>query len=208
MARPDELKWIEQGKALINTGMAAAYELHPFAISMLNYFYGANSVQVRAYMQGAEQISKQKEGRHQPFMHARAAVSNTIRELENGLVANLRTSIEGEVLGDFVSLAREALSLNSDEANNVAAVLTAAAFEDCLRRLATEKTGLVGRPKLEAVLGTLKDSGLIRGGNVSLANSMLKFRNDSLHADWQQVHRAQVESCLALTESLLREHFS
>ena len=67
---------------------------------------------------------------------------------------------------------------------------------------------MIGRPKLESVLIALKDAGIIKGGNLSLATSMLKFRNDSLHADWQQVTRAQVESCLALTEALLIEHFS
>jgi hypothetical protein len=71
-----------------------------------------------------------------------------------------------------------------------------------------EKASIQGRPKLEAVLSALKDADIVKGGAISLANSMLKFRNDSLHADWQQVTRAQVESCLALTESLLREHFS
>jgi hypothetical protein len=77
-----------------------------------------------------------------------------------------------------------------------------------LRRLAAEKAGVQDRPKLESVVGALKDADLIRGGNISLANTLLKFRNDSLHADWQKVQQAQVESCLALTESLLREHFS
>lgn len=141
-------------------------------------------------------------------MHARGVIANTIRELENGLVTNLRTSIEGEVLGDLLALSKEALSANSEETKNVAAFLSAAAFEDCVRRLGTEKAGVQGRPKLELVLASLKDAGVLRGGTISLSNSMLKFRNDSIHADWANVSRAQVESCLALTDSLLREYFS
>jgi hypothetical protein len=131
-----------------------------------------------------------------------------VRELENNLVGSIRSSVQGELLGDLVGLAKEALSENTDETKNLAAVLTAAAFEDCVRRLGMEKAGVQGRPRLEAVLNALKDAEIVKGGAISLANSMLKFRNDSLHADWQQVSRAQVESCLALTESLLREHFS
>lgn len=209
MNRPDEAKWILQGNQLLNSGMESTHELPPFAVSMLTYFYGANSAQVRSYMEGADSILRNKEGSaHRLFMHARGAVASTIRELENGLVANLRTSIEGELLGDLVGLAKEALSQNTDETKNVAAVLSAAAFEDTVRRLGEEKASVRDRPKLEAVLAELKNAGVLKGGTPSLANAMLKFRNDSLHANWQLVSRAQVESCLALTDSLLTEHFS
>jgi hypothetical protein len=210
MKHADETNWIQQGKKLLDQGMEATYDLPPFAVSMLTYFYGSNSMQVRAYLQGVEHIAKSKQGglAHNSFMHARGVISNTISELENGLVANLRTSIQGELLGDLVELSKEALSENTDQTKNVAAVLAAAAFEDCLRRLGAEKATIVGRPKLDNVITQLKDAGLIKGGNVSLATAMLKFRNDSLHADWPNVQRAQVESCLALTEALLREHFS
>jgi hypothetical protein len=209
MSRPEETKWIEQGNQLLDPGIGGPYDLPPFAVSMLTHFYGPGSMQLRAYMEGAENITKRKEGvAHHLFMHARGAVANTIRELENGLVANLRTSIQGELLGDLIGLAKEALSQNTDETKNVAAVLSAAAFEDSVRRLAAEKAAVQDRPKLEAVLGALKDAGVLKGGALSHANSTLKFRNDSLHADWQQVTRAPVESCLALTESLLIEYFS
>lgn len=210
MSRPDEGKWIRQGKELLDSGMISTHDLPPFAISMLNTFYGPGSVQVRAYLDGADNIAKnRKDGlAHQLFMHARGAVANTIRELENGLVENLRTAVQGEVLGDLIGLSKEALSENTAETKNVAAVLSAAAFEDCVRRLAAEKAGVQDRPKLEVVLAALKDAGVLKGGSISLANSMLKFRNDSLHADWSQVTRAQVESCLSLTSSLLAEHFS
>jgi hypothetical protein len=201
-----EAKWIEQGRALL-AGAGASNELPQFAISMLAYFYGTNSAQVRSYEQAANNHLKNKFLSQMSIL-ARGAISSTIRELENGLVTNLRTSIQGEILGDMVGLAREALSADTPETANVAAVLAAAAFEDCLRRLAAEKAGVQDRPKLESVVGALKDADLIRGGNISLANTLLKFRNDSLHADWQKVQQAQVESCLALTESLLREHFS
>lgn len=209
MARPDEVKWIQQGKALLDSGMKSTHELPSFAISMLTTFYRPNSVQVKAYLAGADNISKDRNGlAHRMFMHARGAVGNTIRELENGLVANLRTSVQGEILGDLLGLSKEALSQNTEETKNVAAVLSAAAFEDCARRLGAEEAGVQGRPNLELVLAALKDAGVLRGGTVSLANTMLKFRNDSLHADWTLVARAQVESCVALTESLLTEHFS
>jgi hypothetical protein len=51
----------------------------------------------------------------------------------------------------------------------------AAAFEDLMRRMGSELAAVTRRPK--------------------------KFRNDSLHADWAKVSRAQVESCVAFLRS-------
>ncbi len=205
-----EKVWLEQAKKLLEgEGSPAFHELPPFTLSMLTYFYGANSPQVKTYTDGVNNIAKGKDSRiNATFLHAHGTLSSVVRELENGLIGSLRVPIQGEVLGDFVGLAKDALAENTVEMRNVAAVLTAASFEDCIRRLGTEKAGVVGRPKLEAVLIALKDAQILKGGNLSLANSMLKFRNDSLHADWQQVTKAQIESCLSLTEALLIEHFS
>jgi hypothetical protein len=107
-----------------------------------------------------------------------------------------------------ITLAKDALTRTTYSAIQVAAVLTAATFEDILRRLAGEKAGLTGRPKLEHVITALKDGDVLKGGEISTANGYLKFRNDSLHADWAQVHRFQVESCILFVESLLLKHFS
>ncbi len=201
--------WLEQAKELLNGRAPAYHELPPFTLSMLTYFYGANSPQVKAYTDGINNIAKGKDSRiNAAFTHAHGTLSSAVRELENGLIGSLRAPIQGEILGDLIGLAKDALAENTGETKNVAAVLTAASFEDCIRRLGTEKAGVIGRPKLETILSALKDAGIIEGGNLSLANSMLKFRNDSLHADWQQVTKSQIESCLSLTEALLIEHFS
>ena len=90
----------------------------------------------------------------------------------------------------------------------MAAVLTAAAFEDLMRRLALEKIGLTARIKLEQVLVELKEKGVLQGGEPGVAQSFLKFRNDSLHADWQNVTEAQVSSCLSLVDALMIKHLS
>ena len=59
-----------------------------------------------------------------------------VAEINGGLVRNIRLGIAGEILGDLIFMAREALGENAVQ---VAAVLTAAAFEDLMRRLAQEK---------------------------------------------------------------------
>lgn len=122
--KPEETRWVEQAKKMLALGPGAIQQMPPFAVSMLTYFYGANSVQLRAYIQRIEQISREKSGTSfSQFACASGFVENTIREIENGLVANLRTAIEGELLGDLARLSREALCANTEERKNVAAVL-------------------------------------------------------------------------------------
>ena len=71
-----------------------------------------------------------------------------------------------------------------------------------------EFAGVTTRLNLGEVITTLKNASVLKGGQVGTAQSYLKFRNDSLHADWKNVDRSQVESCLAFSESLLVKHFS
>src|SRR2546423_915962 len=104
-AQEKEQAWIEQAKALMNHKSPQWDELPPFAISMLTYFYGPTSVQVKTYTEGVNHISKKDGRRNNLYLQALGAVSNTILELEHGLVGNLRVSIQGELLGDLLNLA-------------------------------------------------------------------------------------------------------
>jgi hypothetical protein len=71
-----------------------------------------------------------------------------------------------------------------------------------------EFAGVTDRPTLQTVIGKLKDANVLKGAEVGVALGYLKFRNDSLHADWKIVERSVVESCLAFNESLLLKHFA
>jgi hypothetical protein len=77
-----------------------------------------------------------------------------------------------------------------------------------MRRLALEKAGVTSRIKLDQVLNELKEKGILQGGEPGVAQSFLKFRNDSLHADWKNVPESQVTSCLGLLDSLIVKHLS
>ncbi|HME72197.1 MAG TPA: hypothetical protein VKM54_20355 [Myxococcota bacterium] len=90
---------------------------------------------------------------------------------------------------------------------NVAAVLTAAAFEDILRRMGELFAGVSGRPKLEDVLNAIKDAGLLPEAQVRIAHTGLAFRNDALHADWIKIDRNSVQQYLGLVEGWLSERF-
>lgn len=201
--------WLKRAKAILAEGMGGMHEGEGFAPSILAALYGPRSAQLDAFNKRMEEISRSmKEGaRHHQQQHAYSTIRNVVGEIENGLVVNVRAQVAGEVLAELVSLGKEFLG-NTDSAKNVSAVLIAAAFEDLMRRMGSEMAGVAGRPKLDEVLTALKNAGVLKGGEVGVAQSYLKFRNDSLHADWPNVQKSQVESCTAFIESLLMKHFS
>lgn len=205
--------WPKRAKELLAQPISgAASEKVQFATSMLTAFYGPQSVQLRSFLDSCTAISKGSSGagnaEYHLHLHAQGAIKNAVAEIEQGLVTSMRVLVAGEILSELIRLGKEILQEQTEAAKNVAAVLIAAAFEDLMRRMGTDLAGITGRPKLEEVLTGLKNAGLLQGGEVGTAQSYLKFRNDSLHADWTKVSRAQVESCIAFTETKLLKHFS
>jgi hypothetical protein len=146
--------------------------------------------------------------RHHQEGAAVGTIRNTVAELQGGLIVGLRILVAGEIFGELVTLAKQILADQTEAAKNVAAVLVASAFEDLVRRMGSELAGVTGRPGLQEVVMALNKAAVLKGGEVATAQSFLKFRNDSLHADWTIVQRSQVESCSAFIEALLLKHFS
>jgi hypothetical protein len=190
-------------------GIPEVSEQMQFATSMIATFYGPDSPQMKTFRDTADGIHKSKEAvRHNLQLHARATIKNILAELRAGLVKNVRAIIAGEVMAELLALAKDVLADNTEAAKNVGAVLVAAAFEDVMRRMGTELAGVSSRPELQSIVTTLKQNGVLKGGEPTTALSYLKFRNDSLHADWNNVERSQVQSCLSFVEQLLLRHFS
>lgn len=212
----DSASWIKRADEVIKLGDSASHglasEATQFATSLLTALYGAQSTQLKAFSAGCDAISRMKPGMGnisvQLCRHARGAITNAKAELEAGLVGSLRVRVTGEVLADLVSLGKEILAERTDAAKNVAAVLIAAAFEDLIRRMGLELAAVAGRPSLQDVTTALREAGVLKGGEIGTAQSFLKFRNDSLHADWANVSHAQVESCAAFIDAMLMKHFS
>jgi hypothetical protein len=175
-----------------------------FATSMISAFYGPESSQMRTFRSTAEGTQKSIV----LSMHAKATIRNIQAEIRAGLIKSVRALLTGEIVAELLTLAKEVLTDNSEAAKNVGCVLVAAAFEDVIRRMGAEFAGVVDRPKLEQVINLLKQQDVLKGGEPAIAQGYLKFRNDSLHADWKNVERSQAQSCLAFTEALLLKHFS
>lgn len=169
-------------------------------LQLLRIIHGRDNVVEKQLIQAMAAVDKAKDGarwlnvREIVKPAVRGALQSLRREVETGLVGNVGLQASGEILGDFLALAREALAETTAARTNVAAVLVAAAFEDTLRRLAEGKAGLRVRPKLEEVVGILKAANILKGAAVSTANGYLKFRNDALHADWDDLSSSTVSS--------------
>lgn len=203
--------WLARAKTVISQPQPAG-EAIQFAISLLSAMYGPQSPQLTTFTAGLAQVAKlapnPTNSDHHQWLHARGAITNVVAEIEGGLIVSLRAQVAGEIFAELVALGKDTLDDDTDTAKNVAAVLVAAAFEDLMRRMGSELAGVVGRPKLEEVVIALKNAGMLKGGEVGTAQSYLKFRNDSLHADWAKVQKSQVQSCMAFIEALLVKHFS
>jgi len=208
--------WIKRADEILATAPSTkaqlASEAVQFATPMLTALYGAQSTQVNGFLAGQEAISRSNTAVFNlPFFqcsHAHGAIHNAKAEIEAGLIVSLRVLVAGEIIAELVRLGKETLQEPTDAAKNVAAVLIAAAFEDLIRRMGQEFASVADGPDLQEVIDALKNTSVLRGGQIGTAQSFLKFRNDSLHADWSKVDRSQVQSCIGFIDALLLKHFS
>jgi len=78
-------------------------------------------------------------------------------------------------------------------------------FAPCRRN---PKPAQICRDPADAGLPRGQTPAQLAGAAASVANGLLSFRNNALHADWSKVDVATVQSCHALVERLLLEHYS
>jgi hypothetical protein len=195
-------------------GHAAIMQAYNGALSLIRILYGPASPHEVSLLSAFKQTDKDTRAPwaavHDRVWPAVEGVLASMKgEVEAGLVGNLERRGVGEALGDMVALAREALDRSTDDAHkNVAGVLAAAAYEDTIRKMGESLAGVVGRPDLQNVVGSLKTSDVLVGSGVSTAVGFLSFRNRALHAEWDKFDRATVSSCLSFVQEQLVKHFS
>jgi hypothetical protein len=211
MDSADILKRIDELLTL-PPGVRDAPQLSHACVSLLSLVYGPKSPQVEHFNTSFAAIHKGGGNSgwqsQQVSQAAQGTLKNLKREIESGLTGSLQHQITGEVLTDFIQLARSVLNKQGDGAKNVAAVLTAAAFEDTIRRMGETFAGVIGQDDLSDVLNKLKDAGVIQSPQVGIAQSYLSFRNHALHANWDKIERESIHSVLGFVEQLLLKHFA
>jgi hypothetical protein len=109
-------------------------------LAVVSIVYGAESHQVRTFLAWSRTGGGIHDLRGGVF-EARIALGlpgildAALADHEAGLTTSLRILATGEVLGDFVGLARAALDTGSPESERVGAVLAAASLEETLKKL-------------------------------------------------------------------------
>jgi hypothetical protein len=187
-------------------------ELYHGTLGIMQALYGIDSSQEKDLRTYLQRLCKENPPYNTSIIfHSISAINGALSaiktELDSGFIGTLHARLTGETLTDFIKLARAVLDDSDDDAKNVGAVLTAAAFEDTLRRLADLK-GCKDTEKLSDVLIWLKENGALQGSEVGIAQSYLNFRNKALHAKWKDVDRPAIESVLAFTEQIILKNLS
>jgi len=126
-------------------------------------------------------------------------------DFEGGFIESLEVSLSGEVLGDFLGLAKAAL----DEGHkDVAAVLASAALEDALKRFAVRNGLTVDDKTMQDIVNALKGKGLVGGAQKALLDTMPKLRDYAMHANWEKFTPESVGGMIGFVETFLLTHFS
>ena len=126
-------------------------------------------------------------------------------DYDGGYVFDVELSVSGEIFGDFVVLARQALS---EGHKDVAAVLASAALEDALKRYAAAQGLNVDEKSMQDIVNSLKSAGLVGGAQKTLLDAMPKLRNFALHAQWDKLTEPDVNSIIGFVEQFLLSKFS
>ncbi len=179
-------------------------------LTVFSAVYGPESHHVKTLLEGTKSLNDPGRGPmvvQENIWIIQGSLQNLKAELDAGLAGSLQKRMAGDVLTNFIQLARAVLNEPGDNAKNVAAVLAAAAYEDTIRRMGAEFAGVMGRDDLSDVIEALKKAGVLQSPQLVIALSYLSFRNHALHAQWEKVERESVHSTLGFVEQLLLKHF-
>lgn len=125
-------------------------------------------------------------------------------DFDGGYVFNIETEISGEIFGDFVAMAKAAIS---EGHKDVAAVLACAALEDALKRFARLNDLEVDDEVMQKVVAALKSKGLVTGAQKSLLDVMPKIRDYAMHANWDKITPEDANSVIGFVEQFLLTKF-
>jgi hypothetical protein len=170
-------------------------------LDLLEGILPANSPYVRTF----RVICDQHKGFKGTLAAAGGVFYSAKGDFEAGYLKQVEALFTGEVLGDFVALARRALA---DGHHTVAAVLAAAALEDALKRYATANDLSVHDKVMQEVVAALKAKGLVSGAQKQLLDTMPKLRDYAMHANWDKIQPPDVASIIGFVEQFLLTHFA
>jgi uncharacterized protein YutE (UPF0331/DUF86 family) len=168
--------------------------------TLIEALYGANSSQIKQFLSAVAEINSTFG-----FTESAWFVVRTVRgtltaarvDVAAGRVGELIDLAASEIILDFIMLAQRALD---DGRVDVAAVLSAAAFEDVVRRKA-QKAGVdVADKDLSDLINALKAAGVLSKPQAQVASAYVTFRNKALHADWGKLLPPEVAGLISFVK--------
>ncbi|MCX6959148.1 MAG: DUF4145 domain-containing protein [Verrucomicrobia bacterium] len=170
------------------------------ALSLLKDVFGETSPHYQTFKRGHDNF------RHDISEHdaLKGVFFAAKSDFENGFLEKIENAVTGELLGDFIQLAKSSL----DEGyKDVAAVLASAALEDALKRYATSNDLSVSDKVMQEVVAALKSKGLVQGATKTLLDNMPKLRDYAMHANWDKLTPEDVRSMIGFVEEFLIQKF-
>jgi hypothetical protein len=171
------------------------------AQNLIRAVYGEASPHYRNFAVLYEKTVESEE----EVMALKAVFSSAKDDFEGGYVFDVELKVSGEVFGDFIVLARQALA---EGHKDVAAVLASAALEDALKRYAAANNLDVNEKTMQEVVNALKSGGLVAGAQKTLLDAMPRLRNAAMHAQWDKISEPDVSSVIGFVEQFLLTKFS
>jgi hypothetical protein len=139
------------------------------------------------------------------ILELRGALENIKTEIESGLIKSIRNQARGEIIADFILLAKDAIDSG---VKDVGAILACAALEDSLKRYA-ESSGIEVEGKdLSEVVNSLKAAGKLLGPQAKVVQSFVGVRNKAMHAEWSKIDTAEVQSVIGFVQDFVTKQFS
>jgi hypothetical protein len=171
------------------------------AQSLIRAVYGEDAPHYQNFLQAIKDCN----GYDHEVMVLRGVFLAAKDDFDGGYVFNVDLRVSGEIFGDFVALAKQALSEGNKD---VAAVLACTALEDALKRYAISGGLSVDGKTMQEVVNALKTKGLVAGAQKSILDTMPKVRNAALHADWSKLSEPEVASVIGFVEQFLLTKFA
>jgi hypothetical protein len=170
------------------------------ATTILEAIYGRDSRQVQQFVQAINNIEAAFRHTDSAYFVSRivqGSLSAARTDVIEGHLARLIELAAGEILLDFVELAQRAL----DEGRaDVASVLSAAAFEDAMRRRAKNEGLTVTGKDLSELVNGLKAAGVLSKPQAQVAAAYVAFRNKALHADWDKLLAPEIAALISFVK--------
>lgn len=170
------------------------------ALSLIKAVFSEQSPQYRNFTR----IYKECRGFEDTVKSMIGVFDSAKEDFDGGYVFNVQLMVSGEIFGDFVGIAKQALS---EGHKDVAAVLACAALEDTLKRFGMSKGLEVEDKDMTTVVNALKSQGEVSGAEKSLLNAMPKIRDYAMHANWDKITETDVRSVISLVDQFLLSRF-